>query len=225
MDMSDQRTPEIPGPIAQLLAIRQSAGAAAIAVGNRAGVVEWTNTAWRRVAGWPLEDVIDKPIQHLLDRIGIERPVLDFVQSHFLSGRVCAVELEIEGADGRAHAFHLEVEPVPDETGEVARFIAVARTAGPGRGKDETPLLRGADAVSDGDAVSTEADRVVTALQEFADETLRAANEIERLCAEIERTTGIGLLDEFGVRSVRERAEEAAEIARGLLERGAASAK
>jgi signal transduction histidine kinase len=68
------------------------------------------------------------------------------------------------------------------------------------------------------DAPAEEKQRVLE-LEAFAAEALRTARDVERVCAEIERTTGVGLLDELGVRSVRERAEHAAETARALIER------
>lgn len=206
-----------------MLAIRLSRGDEAVAVGDRAGVIEWTNTAWRRVTGWALEDVVDKPVSELLDRVGVERAVLDFVRNHYVAGRSCALELSIEGDDGQTRAIHLDVEPLRDETGDVAHFVAVASDVTERRRAEEARAHEAGSPATTRRAAEEDALARVAPLERFAVESLRAAREIERLCAEIERTTAVGLLDELGVRSVWERAAAAADAARSLLDRASAA--
>ena len=117
--------------IAARLARTHRAGALevghAVLVGNLAGVVEWTHEAWSRLTGFPLEETLDKPITHFLDRAGLEIELVDFVAQQFLAGRASTVEMPFETFDGRSIHVHLEVEPLRDENAEIERFIAVAK--------------------------------------------------------------------------------------------------
>ncbi len=99
----------------------------AVLVGNLAGVVEWTHEAWSQLTGFPLEETLDKPITHFLDRAGLEVELVDFVAQQFLAGRASTVEMPFETFDGRSIHVRLEVEPLRDENAEIERFIAVAR--------------------------------------------------------------------------------------------------
>lgn len=212
--MPGSMRPEVlPGSVLRKLAVRLDRTDQALAVGNRAGVVEWTNDAWHRVTGWPLEDMVDKPISHLLDRIGIEPSVLDFVQTHFLSGRRCAVELPIEAEDGRHLRIHLEVDAYRDDSGEVTDFVACAT--------DVTERCReeaGREAPS---AKPSPASPV--ALESFAVASIETAQRVERLSDEIGRMTAVGLLDELGIAAVRERADGVFDAAEALVERAHAA--
>ncbi|MAG30939.1 MAG: hypothetical protein CL908_08625 [Deltaproteobacteria bacterium] len=101
-------------------------GDRAVVAGNRAGVVEWVSSGWTRITGLTLSETVDKPITHFLESAQIELSLVDFVSQHFLEGRPCRVQLPFERADGRRVRIHLEVEPIRDERGEVAEFVAVA---------------------------------------------------------------------------------------------------
>lgn len=117
----------IPASIAQKLAVRASHADEAVAVGNRAGVIEWANGAWTKITGWPLDELVDKPVTRLLNEIGVDHNVLDFVQSRYLAGLRSVVELPIETPEGRSLWIHLEVEPYRDQSGDVSDFVAVVR--------------------------------------------------------------------------------------------------
>jgi PAS domain S-box-containing protein len=197
----------------------------AVAVGDRAGIVEWTNSAWRRITGWALEDVVGKPVGHLLDSVGLEPEFLEFIQSRFLAGMRASVEVPIETPEGRVVHIHLDVEPIRDESGDIGHFVAVA-TDVTARRQSELALERirqeQAHRGPDGDD-EVSRDRLVAA-EALAARSLDTLRRIEQLCLEIERTTAIGLLDEFGVRSVRERATAAVDAAIELIERAGAEA-
>lgn len=99
----------------------------AVVTGNLAGVVESADSAWTRLTGFPLDQTIEKPITHFLDRAGIEVELVDFVSQHFLEGRPCTLEFPFETFDGRSIQVHLEVEPIRNEAGEIETFRAIAR--------------------------------------------------------------------------------------------------
>ncbi len=99
----------------------------ALALGNRAGVVEWANAAWTRITGYALERAVSKPVAAILGEAGVEKDVVDFVQQHFLEGRRCQLELPLERPDGRKIWLHLEVHALRDELGEVSDFVAIGR--------------------------------------------------------------------------------------------------
>lgn len=194
----------------------------AVAVGDRAGIVEWTNSAWRRITGWALEDVVGKPVGHLLDAVGLEPEVLEFIQSRFVAGLRAAVEVPVATPEGRVVHIHLDVEPIRDESGDIGHFVAVA-TDVTARRQSELALEQSHQSRGyggpGGDDEGTR-DRLIAA-EALAARSLDALRRVERLCLEIERTTAVGLLDEFGVRSVRERATAAVDAAIDLIERAA----
>ncbi len=99
----------------------------AVVVGNRAGVVEWTSTAWAHLTGFPVAETIDKPITHFLEHADLEVEFVDFVAQHFLEGRRCTVALPFDTLDGRRLDLELDVEPMRSASGEIDRFLAVVR--------------------------------------------------------------------------------------------------
>jgi PAS domain S-box-containing protein len=132
----------------------------AVAVGNRAGVVEWANAAWSRVTGYALEDAVAKPVADLLGLAGIDYELIDFVRRRFERGEACEIELPLDPPDGERRWIHVSVESLRDRHGEVSHFAAIAwdvsdekraapappqraRRAGPGtpaRGDDRSEL-------------------------------------------------------------------------------------
>ena len=63
----------IPESIERKLATGARQSDRAIVVGNRAGVIEWANDAWTRVAGYSLQESIDKPVSGFLEDIDIDK--------------------------------------------------------------------------------------------------------------------------------------------------------
>jgi len=103
----------------------------AVAVGNRAGIVEWANAAWGRVTGYALDDAIAKPIGDLLSEAGIDPAVIDFVRRCFERGEPCEIELPLDPpagapADAGRRWIHVSVESLRDRHGEVGHFAAIA---------------------------------------------------------------------------------------------------
>lgn len=209
---------EIPESLAARLATHVGRGDEAVAVGDRAGIVEWTNSAWRRITGWPLEDVVGKPVAHMLDSVGLEPDVLEFIQSRFVAGLRAAVEVPVEAPDGRLVHIHLEVEPIADESGDIAHFVAIATDASARRQAELTLEHRRRREAVGNASEDGSSDARVAAAEAFAARSIDVLRSVQRLCLEIERTTAIGLLDEFGVRSVRERATSAVDATLALIE-------
>jgi PAS domain S-box-containing protein len=98
----------------------------AVAVGNRAGVVEWANAAWSRVTGYALEDAIAKPIGDVLGTAGIEPEVIDFVRRRFERGEPCEIELPLDPPGRPRRWIHVSVESLRDRHGDVSHFAAIA---------------------------------------------------------------------------------------------------
>jgi PAS domain S-box-containing protein len=98
----------------------------AIAVGNRAGVVEWANAAWSRVTGYALEDAVAKPVADLLGTAGIDRDVIDLVKRRFERGETCEIELPLDPPGAGRRWIHVSVESLRDRYGEVSHFAAIA---------------------------------------------------------------------------------------------------
>jgi PAS domain S-box-containing protein len=98
----------------------------AVAVGNRAGIVEWANAAWSRVTGYALEDAVAKPVADLLGLAGIDFELIDFVRRRFERGEPCEIELPLDPPGGERRWIHVSVESLRDRHGEVSHFAAIA---------------------------------------------------------------------------------------------------
>jgi signal transduction histidine kinase len=98
----------------------------AVVVGSRAGVVEWGNRGWRRLTQGA-DETGEKPLGTLLERYGVEPAAVDWVARRFLAGRPSELELPIQEPGGARRWLHVSLEPLRDESGEVAHFVAVAR--------------------------------------------------------------------------------------------------
>jgi len=98
----------------------------AVAVGNRAGLVEWANAAWGRITGYAVDDAIAKPIGDLLASAGIDLDVIDFVRGRFERGEPCEIELPLDPPGAGRRWIHVAVEPLRDRHGEVSHFAAIA---------------------------------------------------------------------------------------------------
>lgn len=94
--------------------------------GNAAGVVEWADPAFALLTGIALDDLSQKPVSRLLEQIGIDPTVVDFVAERFFEGGPCRVELPYLRPDGAALDVLLEVEPLRNASGEIDRFVATA---------------------------------------------------------------------------------------------------
>ena len=98
----------------------------AVAVGNRAGIVEWANAAWSRVTGYALEDAVSKPVSDLLGNAGIDSELVDFVSQRFQRGESCEIELPLDPPGAERRWIHVSVESLRDRHGEVSHFCAIA---------------------------------------------------------------------------------------------------
>jgi len=159
----------------------------AVAVGNRAGIVEWANAAWSRVTGYALEDSIAKPVADLLGQAGIEPHVIGFVRRCFERGEPCEIELPLAPPGGAPRWIHVSVESLRDGWGEVSHFAAIAwdvteekrreaeapaaRTVDPGRAAPSRPPRKtGAGGPAAGPAAASELALRRTDLSDFVRE-------------------------------------------------------
>lgn len=103
----------------------------AVLVGSLSGVVEWTNSAWTQLTGFPLAETVGKPIAHFLEHAGIEAELVDLVGHQFREGRACSALVSYPRPGAGAIDVHLEVEPILGRDGEIERFVAVATKVTP----------------------------------------------------------------------------------------------
>ena len=141
----------------------------AVLVGTVDGVVEWTDGAWTRLTGFPLDETLEKPITHFLDRAGLERELVEFVAHNFLEGRSCTVALPFDTFDGRHIDVRLEVDRWRDGEDDTTRFIAVAR--------DVTGEVDGTNAAERGEALEPPSRRTRGAAALLEPIVLAAADE------------------------------------------------
>ena len=102
-------------------------GDRAIALGSRAGIIEWANSAWVRITGYDLGRFIHKPVGALLDHVKLEATVVDFVAGCIRENKICEIDVPLTSPAGANVWIHLRVEPVLDAVGEVSDFVAVAQ--------------------------------------------------------------------------------------------------
>jgi len=124
--MSGSSRNEIPAWTLGTLPEAAADGRHAVALGNRAGVVEWANSAWERVTGYDLDQFIHKPVVALLDHIKLEAGVVDFVADCIHENKICEVDVPLTTPAGEDIWIHLRVEPMLDTAGEVSDFVAIA---------------------------------------------------------------------------------------------------
>jgi len=98
----------------------------AVAVGSRAGIIEWADSSWVRVTGYDLDRFVGKPVGALIDAVKLEAGVVDFAAGCIGDNRVCEIDIPLTTPAGASVWIHLRVEPVLDAAGEVCDFVAVA---------------------------------------------------------------------------------------------------
>lgn len=101
-------------------------GEHAVALGSRAGIIEWANPAWARVTGTDLSRFVLKPVGELLDHLNLEPGVVDFVAGCLRGNKACEIDIPLTTPAGANVWIHLRVEPILDAAGEVSDFVAVA---------------------------------------------------------------------------------------------------
>ncbi|MCZ6463475.1 MAG: PAS domain-containing protein [Proteobacteria bacterium] len=99
----------------------------AVVVGNRAGVVEWSNDGWNALTGLGTGDLRAKPLGALLDRYEVDLAAISWVSQRFQAGESSELELPIREPDGGRRWLHVTLEPLRDDAGDVQHFVAVAR--------------------------------------------------------------------------------------------------
>jgi PAS domain S-box-containing protein len=125
--MSLSRPDEQPPRIRALLPESAHGDDQAVAVGSRAGIIEWADSSWTRVTGYDLGRFIDKPVGALIDAVKLDAAVVDFVARCIRDQRICEIDVPLTTPAGANGWIHLRVEPVLDEAREVSDFVAVAR--------------------------------------------------------------------------------------------------
>lgn len=124
MNASDRE--RLPSRTRALLPKDLHSGDYAVALGSRAGIVEWADAAWLQVTGYDLGRFLHKPVGRLLDHVKLEPSIVEFVAGCVNAQRSCEVDVPLTTPTGAGIWVHLRVEPVLDPAGEVSDFIAVA---------------------------------------------------------------------------------------------------
>jgi PAS domain S-box-containing protein len=125
MTMSNRE--ELPSRTRAILPEDLRSGEYAVALGSRAGIIEWADDAWLRVSGYRLDRFLDKPVSALLEHVKLEPSIVEFIGGCVNAQRVCEVDVPLTTPTGAGIWVHLRVEPVLDTDGELSDFVAVAR--------------------------------------------------------------------------------------------------
>jgi len=89
------------------------------------GQIDWVNEAFQRVTGYRLEEVKGKRFGTILNGPGTSPESLELIQKSLLQGRGFRLEIQNYTSRGVPCWLDVEVLPMRDEQGKIARFLAV----------------------------------------------------------------------------------------------------
>jgi diguanylate cyclase (GGDEF)-like protein/PAS domain S-box-containing protein len=109
---------------ARLALVAERTGASVL-ITDRIGHVLWANTAFERLTGYALSEVIGKSPGSLLQGPETSKETIAYMRQCITAGSGFEVEIFNYGKDRSSYWLHLSVDPVLDEHGNVIQFIAV----------------------------------------------------------------------------------------------------
>ena len=99
----------------------------AVIVTDAVGRLEWVNDAFTRITGWPLEEVLGRKPGEFLQGSETDREIVRFMSEELRAQRGFTTQLINYRRNGEKFWVSIEVQPLYDEAGEVANFMAIER--------------------------------------------------------------------------------------------------
>ena len=99
----------------------------AVIVTDAASRIEWANEGFTRITGWRLHEVRGKKPSAFLHGAKTDPAVVRYMSDCVRAGSAFTAELINYRHDGEAYWLELEVQPIFDEAGGVANFMAIQR--------------------------------------------------------------------------------------------------
>ena len=104
-----------------------NAAAEAIVITDRAGVIEWVNSAFTRFTGYTAEEAFGKNPRDLVKSGKHDQVFYKDLWETILAGRVWRGETINRRKDGSLYTEEQSVTPIPDGAGTITHFIAIKR--------------------------------------------------------------------------------------------------
>jgi PAS domain S-box-containing protein len=99
----------------------------AVIVTDRQARIEWVNRGFTRITGYELDEVIGQVPGHFLQGPDTDPSTVNRMKAGIKSESGFDVEILNYHKDGREQWVAIEVRPIPDEHGQIERFIAIER--------------------------------------------------------------------------------------------------
>ncbi len=97
----------------------------AVILTDELGLTEWVNEGFVRLTGYTLEEVRGKKPGHLLRGPDTDEATVNYMRERISRGEGYSVELLNYSKTGRKYWLSIEVQPIYDENGRVANFMAI----------------------------------------------------------------------------------------------------
>ncbi len=110
---------------AQKLALVASYTDNAVLITDAKGRIEWVNDGFTRITEYTLDEVIGKTPGSFLQGPETDPATVEHMRARLSEGSGFQVEILNYSKSGRKYWLEIEVRPIPDETGQVHRFIAI----------------------------------------------------------------------------------------------------
>jgi len=96
-----------------------------VIITDAVGKVQWVNESFVRLTGYSLEEAFGKTPGSLLQGLESDRDVIALMSAKVKSGEGFHAELLNYSKSGRKYWVSIEVQPIRDETGAIANFMAI----------------------------------------------------------------------------------------------------
>ncbi|MDE2418756.1 MAG: PAS domain S-box protein [Burkholderiales bacterium] len=97
----------------------------AVVFTNAAGRVVWVNEGFTRISGYTAEEAMGKVPGHLLQNANTDKSVVQTIGRDLRARRGGTYELINQRKDGSEYWISMEIQPLPDEHGEIKGFMSV----------------------------------------------------------------------------------------------------
>lgn len=121
---AEQQVGQVVAELEQLSLVAKHTSNAVI-ITDRDGVVTWVNEGFSQISGYRLDEVIGRRPGHLLQGIATDSDVVRRMSEAIKQGAGFSEEIVNYHKNGQPYWISLSVEPVFDEQGTLAQFIAI----------------------------------------------------------------------------------------------------
>ena len=99
----------------------------AVVLTDAGGRIEWVNAGFTRITGWQLHEVAGRTPGSVLQGPATDRATVARIRARIARGEGFTEQLLNYGRDGRSYWLEVEAQPLRDDDGRLAGFMAVER--------------------------------------------------------------------------------------------------